>query len=84
MDAAPRPGRVAEAALLAGVGIVLAWAVLFGHGSRDGALATAGIAAIAASAVRKGMRRKKTSGTSHGRMVRVSLPTLRGSAIREG
>src|SRR6188472_1490533 len=50
MDAAPRPGRVAEAALLAGVGIVLAWAVLFGHGSRDGALANAGIAAIACAA----------------------------------
>jgi O-antigen ligase len=29
---------------------VLAWAVLFGHGSRDGALATAGIAAIACAA----------------------------------
>src|SRR6188472_258513 len=50
MDAAPRPGRVAEAALLAGVGIVLAWAVLFGHGSRDGTLATAGIVAIACAA----------------------------------
>jgi hypothetical protein len=50
MDAAPRPGRVAEAALLAAVGIVLAWAVLDGHGSRDGALATAGILAIACAA----------------------------------
>ena len=50
MDAVPRPGRVAEAALLAGVGIVLAWAVLFGHGSRDGTLATAGIVAIACAA----------------------------------
>ena len=50
MDAVPRPGRVAEAALLAGVGIVLAWAVLDGHGSRDGALATAGIVAIACAA----------------------------------
>jgi hypothetical protein len=50
MDAVPRPGRVAEAALLAGVGVVLAWAVLFGHGSRDGALATVGIVAIACAA----------------------------------
>ena len=50
MDAVPRPGRVAEAALLAGVGIVLAWAVLDGHGSRDGVLATAGIVAIACAA----------------------------------
>src|SRR6478736_4697352 len=50
MDAVPRPGRVAETAFLAGVGIVLAWAVLDGHGSRDGALATAGIVAIACAA----------------------------------
>src|SRR6185295_8109864 len=50
MDAVPRPGRVAEAALLAGVGIVLAWAVLDGHGSRGGALATAGMVAIACAA----------------------------------
>ena len=47
MDAAPRPGRVAEAALLAAVGLVLGWAVLFGGGSGDGSLARAGIAAIA-------------------------------------
>src|SRR6476659_3453665 len=50
MDAVPRAGRVAETALLAVVGIVLAWAVLDGHGSRDGALAPAGIVAIACSA----------------------------------
>src|SRR4029079_728167 len=50
MDAVPRPGRVAGTAFLAGVGIVLAWAVLDGHGSRDGALATAGIVAIACAA----------------------------------
>src|SRR5262245_40822931 len=46
MDAAPRPGRVAEAALLAAVGLGLGWAVLFGGGSGDGSLARAGIAAI--------------------------------------
>src|SRR6478735_11249581 len=50
MDAVPRPGRVAETAFLAGVGVVLAWAVLDGRGSRDGALATAGIVAIACAA----------------------------------
>ena len=50
MDAAPRPGRVAEAALLAAVGLVLGWAVLFGGGSGDGSLAGAGIAAIAFAA----------------------------------
>ena len=50
MDAVPRAGRVAETAFLAVVGIVLAWAVLDGHGSRDGALATAGIVAIACAA----------------------------------
>lgn len=51
MDAAPRPGRVAEAGLLAGVGLVLFWAVFDGHGSADGALATAGIVAIVCGAV---------------------------------
>ena len=51
MDVAPRPGRVAEAALLAAVGLVLAWAVLDGDGSRDGALATVGIVAIVCAAV---------------------------------
>jgi O-Antigen ligase len=50
MDAAPRPGRVAEAGLLAAVGLVLGWAVLFGGGSGDGSLAGAGIAAIAFAA----------------------------------
>lgn len=33
------------------MGLVLAWAVLDGHGSRDGALATAGIVAIVCAAV---------------------------------
>ncbi len=47
MDAAPRAGRVAEAAVLAAVGLLLAWAVLFGGGSGSGALARAGIVAIA-------------------------------------
>ncbi len=51
MDAAPRPGRVAEAVLLAAAGLVLGWAVLFGGGSGDGSLARAGIAAIAFAAV---------------------------------
>jgi len=51
MDAAPRPGRVAEAALLAAVGVVLAWAVLDGGGSADAALASAGIAAICCAAI---------------------------------
>jgi hypothetical protein len=55
MDAAPRPGRVAEAALLVAVGVVLAWAVLFGDGSRDGALQTAGIVAIACAATGIGL-----------------------------
>ncbi len=43
MDAVPRPGRVAEAVLLGALGILLAWVVLFGGGSHDGTLATAGI-----------------------------------------
>jgi len=47
MDAAARPRRVAEAGLLAALGVVTTWAVLFGGGSRDDALATAGIVAIA-------------------------------------
>lgn len=51
MDAAARPGRVAEAALLAVLGIVVAWAVLFGGGSRDDSLATLGIVAIASAVV---------------------------------
>ena len=51
MDAVPRPGRVAEAVLLGALGILLAWVVLFGGGSRDDTLATAGIAAIACAAV---------------------------------
>ncbi|HEX3290356.1 MAG TPA: O-antigen ligase family protein [Gaiella sp.] len=50
MDAAPRPGRVAEAALLGTLGILLAWVVLFGGGSRVDTLATAGIAAIVCAA----------------------------------
>jgi tetratricopeptide (TPR) repeat protein len=66
MHAAPRPGRVAEAALLAGAGVVLAWAVLDGHGSRDGALATVGIVAIACAAV----------GVALGLRGRVPLPRL--------
>jgi O-antigen ligase len=66
MHAAPRPGRVAEAALLAGAGVVLAWAVLDGHGSRDGALATAGIVAIFCAAV----------GVALGLRGRVPLPRL--------
>ncbi|MGB8349423.1 MAG: hypothetical protein WCE47_03260, partial [Gaiella sp.] len=71
MDAAPRPGRVAEAALLAGVGIVLAWAVLFGDGSRDGALATAGIVAIACAA----------AGIALGLRGTVPLPRLDGAGV---
>ncbi len=51
MDAVPRPGRVAEAALLAAVGLVLGWAVLFGGGSGDDSLARAGIAAIVFAAL---------------------------------
>ena len=51
MDAAPRPGRVAEAVVVAALGVLFAWAVLFGGGSRDAALATAGIAAIACATV---------------------------------
>jgi hypothetical protein len=51
MDAVPRPGRVAEAVLLGALGILLAWVVLLGGGSRDDTLATAGIAAIACAAV---------------------------------
>ncbi len=51
MNAAPRPGRVAESALVAAVGVLLAWAVLSGGGSRDSALATAGIVAIACAAL---------------------------------
>jgi O-antigen ligase len=51
MDAAPRPGRVAEAALLGALGILLAWVVLFGGGSRNDTLSTAGIAAIVCAAV---------------------------------
>src|SRR6185503_13524638 len=47
MDAAPRPGGVAEHALVAGVGVVVAWAVLSGGGSGDGSVASAGVAAIA-------------------------------------
>jgi tetratricopeptide (TPR) repeat protein len=47
MDAAPRAGRVAQAALLAAVGLLLVWALLFGGGSGTGALARAGIVAIA-------------------------------------
>ena len=50
MDAVPRPGRVAEAVLLGALGILLAWVVLFGGGSRDDTLATAGIAAIVCAA----------------------------------
>ena len=42
MDAVPRPGRVAEAVLLGALGILLAWVVLFGGGSHDRTLATAG------------------------------------------
>ena len=45
------PGRVAEAVVVAALGVLFAWAVLFGGGSRDGALATAGIAAIACATV---------------------------------
>ena len=51
MDAAPRAGRVAEAALFGALGILLAWVVLFGGGSRDDTLATAGIAAVVCAAV---------------------------------
>ena len=47
MDAAPGPGGVAEHALVAGVGVVVAWAVLSGGGSGDGSVASAGVAAIA-------------------------------------
>ena len=51
MDAVPRPGRVAEAVLLGALGALLAWVVLFGGGSSDDTLATAGIAAIVCAAV---------------------------------
>src|SRR6478735_10540584 len=51
MDAAPRPGGVAEHALVAGVGVVVAWAVLSGGGSGDGSVASAGVAAIAIASV---------------------------------
>ncbi len=51
MDAVPRPGRVAEAVLLGALGILLAWVVLFGGGSHDGTLATAGIVCIVCAAV---------------------------------
>jgi len=51
MHAAPRPGRVAEAALLAAAGGVLGWAVLDGGGTSDDALAWLGIVAICCAAV---------------------------------
>jgi hypothetical protein len=54
MDAAARPGRVAEAALLGALGLVVTWAGLFGGGSRDDSLATAGIVAIASAVVGAG------------------------------
>ena len=51
MDVAPRPGGVAEAVVVAAVGVLFAWAVVFGGGSSDGSLASAGIAAIACAVV---------------------------------
>jgi hypothetical protein len=54
MDAAARPGRVAEVALLAALALVVAWAVLFGGGSRDDSLATMGMVAIASAVVGAG------------------------------
>jgi O-antigen ligase len=51
MDAVPRPGRVAEAVLLGALGALLAWVVLFGGGSSDDTLATAGSAAIVCAAL---------------------------------
>src|SRR6476620_2016692 len=51
MGAPPRPGRVAEAVLLAAAALVRGRAVLFGGGSGDGSLVRAGIAAIAFAAV---------------------------------
>lgn len=58
MDAAPRPGRVAESALLAAAGVVLAWAVLHGGGTNDDGLTRLGIVAIccAAAGLAAGLR----------------------------
>ena len=51
---AERVGNVAEAVLVTALGVVLAAAVLAGGGSRDDALATVGLAALAAAALALG------------------------------
>ena len=79
MDAAPRPGRVAEAVVVAAVGVLFGWVVLLGGGSRDGSLATAGIAAIACAVV--GVAAGLRGALPLPRLDRVGVVTVAATAV---